>query len=339
MGRVDSVGVALQPNGQQKVAPSAGAAVFPPLTSEGIEPTIARLEHSATIGSRAPEKQKRGGRSYGGTLEGGVRPNSVGTLFTMAFGEPVSSTSVGTGVWRHIWNPVAANKNPMPAYIWTVNADDPDEIIVDEYMGAMIDELAFTIEPNDYLLFTATIQAIRNIEGGTAPVATRDITELWSFDEVGAEISVPSISAGAWAPIALFGWNFSYGNSLAGGDRFPLGSKEIVRLRPGNINSTVGFTAAEAIESHYRRAIADNPELVRMRLNAKGRSLGGGNFESLALEFKAIEYNSGNVAINAEETLEDIEIEGNAVLDGTGQLLTITLTNQHDGTKYRAPAA
>jgi hypothetical protein len=399
MGKVDGVGVALQPGAAQKTTATAPA-VFPPLTSEGIEPTINQLEHEATIGTRAPEQQKRGGRSYGGDLEGGARPVSFGVLLSMAYGEPVSSTAVGEAfqattamvldevvfgsgymhkvttagttagaaptwpteegdtvtsgtvtfttlgpqAYTHIWNPLAADRNPLPATIWTINQDDPDEIIVDKYIGAMIDELAWSIEAEDYLLFTATIVAIRNVENESAPVITRDTTALWSFDEIGAEISVPSISAGAWAPIALYDWNHSYGNQLSGGDRFQIGSKEIVRLRPGNIASTVGFTAAEELESHYRRAIADEPELVKMRMNARGRQLVDtvsaltDVYESLSIEFNALEYTSGNIAIDASEPLEDIEIEANAVIDNTGNLLTVTLVNEHDGSDYEIPA-
>ena len=346
MGQVDAVGLALNPGKAQKVTATAPT-VFPPLTSEGIEPDIATLEHRATIGTRAPERQKRGGRSYAGSLEGGVRPVSMGVLFTMAFGEPTTTQPNASGaasVYRHVWNPVAANKRPVPGTIWTINQDDPSDIIVDKYIGVGLNELAFTIEQNDYLLFTADIVALRNVEGGSAPAITRDSSTLWSFDEVGAEISVPSIASGAYQDIALYAWNFSYGNDLQGADRFALGSKEAVKWREGNISSTVGFTAAEDIELHYRRAIADFPELVKIKLFAQGRQLyddalaANDLYESLEVEFKAIEYSSGNVAIDAENPLEDIEVEGNAVIDGSGNLLTLTLTNEHDGTDYLAPA-
>lgn len=346
MGRVDSVGIALQPAAEQKTAAS-GPVVFPPLTSESIEPNVTTLEHIATIGSRAPERSKRGGRSFAGNLEGGIRPLSFGTLLSMAWGSPTTTqpnAAQAPTVYRHTWNPVAAGKNPLPATVWTVNADDPDEIVVDEYIGAMINELAWNLEGNDYLLFTAGIQAIRNIEAGVAPVATRDSSELWSSEEIKAEISVPSISAGAYAEIALYAWNFAYTNNLTGGDRYRIGSSEIVRLRPGNIGVTVGFTAAEELESHYRRAIARQPELVKMRLTANGRLLyDDANplndlYEAIQIEVKAIEYTSGNIAISADTPLEDLPVEGNGVLDSGGALLSVILTNTHDGTNYQLPA-
>lgn len=347
MGQVDAVGLALNPGKAQKVTATAPT-VFPPLTSEGIEPDIATLEHRATIGTRAPERQKRGGRSYAGSLEGGVRPISMGVLFTLAFGEPVSSTQPdatnAATVYRHVWNPIASGKRPVPGTIWTINQDDPDEIIVDKYIGVGLNELAFTIEQNDYLLFTADVVALRNVEGGSAPAITRDSSALWSFDEVGAQISIPSISSGTYQDIALYAWNLAYSNDLQGADQFALGSKEAVKWREGNISSTVGFTAAEDIESHYRRSIADTPELVKIKLFAKGRQLydavlsTNDLYESLEVEFKAIEYYTGNVAIDAENPLQDIEIEGTSILDGSGNLMTVTLTNEHDGSDYLAPA-
>lgn len=351
MGKADYVGVALNPGKVQKVAPE-GPTVFPPLTSEGIEPDITTLEHVATIGTRAPERQKRGGRAYGGDLEGGARPHSLGVLLTMAFGEPVSSTQPDATnaptVWRHRWNPLAAGKAPVPGTVWTVNVDeDPADSsvwIVDEYMATGLNEFALNVEQNDYLLFTAGIAALRNVEGGTPPVAVRDATEMWSFDEVGAEISIPSVSAGAYQDIALYSYGMTYSNNMAGTDGFRLGSKEAVRWRPGNIESTVSFTAAEEIESHYRRAIADRPELVKMKLDARGRVLYDGGvdpltalYESLSVEFKGLEYTSGNVPIDAGETMESIEVEANVVMDNAGELLEIVLTNTHNGSLYVAP--
>lgn len=413
MSRADYVGLGLNPGGAQKVAPT-GPTVFPPLTSEGIEPSITTLEHNATEGDRFRSRSKRGGRSYAGPLEGGVRPMSFGVLLTMAFGEPVSSVAAGTAystgatytlgqkirptnitttpylfevttagtsgtaepTWGttsggttnatggtavftnrgpipyvHTWNPKAAGKRPMPGTVWTVNQDVyldtglTADLIVDEYIGAMVDELAWTLEANNYLLYSSNIQAIRNLEDVTAPVVTMDTTELWSFDEVGAQISIPSISAGAYADFPIYDWGLSYGNSLTGGDRFRIGSKEIVRLRPGNVEATVSFTAAENLEAHYRRAIADRPELVKIKLDAKGRVLfdavlaADDIYESLSIEVKAAEYTSGNIAISAEDTLEDLEVEANVVKDTSGQFLEVVLTNTHNGTNYVAPPA
>lgn len=355
MSRADYVGGALNPGGAQKVAPT-GPNTFWPLTSEGIEPTVATLEHNATEGDRFPSRQKRGGRSYAGPLEGGQRPISFGTLLTMTFGEPVSSTEVDAvnapGVFKHIWNPKAAGKRPMPATIWTVNQDvymetgDINDQIVDEYIGAMVNEMAWTLEANNYLLYSAGIQAIRNLENVAAPVATMDDTDLWSFDEIAAEISVPSINAGAFADFPIYAWNMSYGNALAGGDRFRIGSTEIVKLRPGNVEGTVGFTVAENLDVHYRRAIAQEPELVSIRLTANGRQFWDGGadptaaiHESLMVEIAGAEYTSGNIPINADETLEDVEVEANMVKDTSGAYLTVELVNEHDGSTYVAPAA
>jgi hypothetical protein len=351
MSRADAVALALQPDGLQKtVAPAA--TTFPPVTSEGIEPDVAVLEHNATEGDRFPRRQKRGGRAYGGDIEGGLRPDSMGLLLTMAFGEPVTTqpdvTNAAT-VYRHTWNPKAAGKRPMPATVWTINNDVYQDtgvigdVIVDQYIGAMMNEFAWTIEANDYLLYTASLFAIRNVPDVVAPAVTMDDTELWSFEEIGAEISVPSIAAGAYQDFPIYDWNMSYGNGLTGNDRFRIGSTEIVRLRPGNVEATVGFTAAEELEAHYRRAIAQEPELVKIRLNALGRLFydaplaANDLYESLSVEIKAAEYTSGNIPISADDTLEDLEVEANMVKDDAGDFLSVILTNEDDGTSYVAP--
>lgn len=352
MGRANQVGVGLQPDGEQKVA-AAGPSMFLPLTTAGMDADISVLEHVAMEGDRFPSRGKRGGRAYGGDFEGGIRPVSTGILFTMAFGEPVSSvqpdaTNAPT-VYRHTWRPKAAGKRPMPATSWLINNDIYEDTgnaadkVVDEYIGTMLNELAWNTEGDEYLLFTGGMMAIRNLEDVAAPVSTLDQTELWSFDEVGAEISVPSIAAGAYAPVALYSWEFNYSNDFQGGDRFQLGSKEIVRLRPGNVESTITAAFAEDLEAHYRRAIADQPELVKLRFNAKGRLLydavlaANDLYESLSIEFSALEYTSGGRPMEADSIWEDTEVEANVVKDGSGNFLEVVLTNEHNGSDYVAP--
>jgi hypothetical protein len=229
----------------------------------------------------------------------------------------------------------------MPATAWLLQNDIYDQTgntadkVVDEYIGTMLNEVAFNLEGNDYVLFTSGNMAIRNLEDVAAPVATLDESVHWSYDEVGAEISVPSISAGAYQPFAIYNFGMSYSNNLQGADRFQIGSKEIVALRPGNRDSTVSFAAAENLESHYRRAIADFPELVKLRLTAEGAEIGTDIFESLIIDLKAIEYGGdGGRPMTANDIWEDVEVEGRIIKDDSGGYFTVTLINEHDGTDY-----
>lgn len=342
MGRANQVGLGLQPAGAQKVA-ATGPAVFLPLTSAGLDPTIATLEHQAMEGDRFPSRQKRGGRSYAGTTEGAIRPNSTGILFSMAWGTPVTTELEAGLVYQHVWNPKAAGKRPMPATAWLIQNDIYEETgntadkVVDEYVGVMLNELSFTLEGNDYFLFSGGNIAIRNIEDPTAPVSTLDDTVQWSYDEVGAEISIPSVSAGAYAPFAIYNFGMTYGNDLQGADRFQIGSKEIVKLRPGNVEATTEFAAAENLEPHYRRAIADFPELVKLRLTATGKQIFEGTtdqFEKMIIDLKAIEYTSGGRPMTATDIWEDVEVGGRIIKDSSGGFFTVTIVNEHDGSDY-----
>jgi len=238
----------------------------------------------------------------------------------------------------------------MPATAWTIQNDIYEETgvtadkLVDEYIGTMVNEMSWNVEGNNYLLFTSALQALRNLEDVAAPVATLDQTDLWSFDEVGAEIAVPTTPGGstygAYTPFAMYSWGFSYSNNLTGGDRFPVGSKEAVKLRPGNVESTIDMTVAEDLQEQHRKAISDYPDLVRMRLSAVGKQIYEGTtdlFESITATFMGIEYRTGERPLTAADIWEDLEVNAGVVKDGSGGYLTVTLVNTHDGSYYHAP--
>jgi len=353
MGQANQFGLALQPvdedgKTQQKVAADA-ADVFLPLTDGSLGPTIATLEHVAMEGDRFPQRQKRGGRQFGGPANGGFRPLSTGVILAMLLGEP-TTTTLQAGVYQHVFNPKTAGKHPMPATAWTIQNDiyeesgDTADKLVDEYIGTMVNEMAWNVEGNNYLLFTSALQALRNLEDVAAPVSTLDQTDLWSFDEVGMEIAVPTAPGGstygAYTPFEIYSWGFSYSNNLQGGDRFPVGSKEAVRLRPSNVESTIDMTVAQDLQEQHRKAISDYPDLVRVRLSAIGKQIYEGTtdlFESLTATFMGVEYRTGERPLTAADVWEDLEVSAGVVKDGSGGYLTITLVNTHDGSYYHAP--
>lgn len=344
MAKDDAVGFALSrdfPN-----APPTGPDFFPPVTTEDINPSINEMVHEATLGSRAPEATQRGGRTYAGGINGGVRPDSFPAFFAWAMGDATTTqpdAAAAPTVYKHSFNPVGVGKRPLPASVWTDNKVELNPDIVDRYDYTFLNELGMSVEPNDYLLYTAGVIARRLTDlAGVMPAVTRAATELvlWRFDEVTAELSV---DGGAFAAHALANWSMTYGNNFSA-DNFGLGSLETRAIRPGNITLGVSFSAFDAIEDHYRRALLQSPEYVALRIVARGRVIDTDTadeplYEEVGIEFKRLQYTEAPVNISATDVLVSVPITSNGAVTPAGDLMDVWVQNTNAGTKYKQPTS
>lgn len=335
MGRSDSVHLAAQDD----LITAATTAVFsPPVTEEDISIDREELDIDETLGTRAPGPREYGGRVFSGGINGAARPTSIGLILTSFFGPPVSTQPASVAsptVWRHVWDPVATV--PAPISIWTVNNDATlPAPIVDKFVGALGNELALNCEANNYLLFEAGYLARLLDISASAPATGRDTTRKWPFHQVTAQISVPSVSAGAYQNVPLRDFGLSYNNNVEG-DQFVLGSVNVDSLPIGDIDCEVTITPTVDIAAHYRRALADTPELVKVKISAVGGTIEDAFKFQFDLEVHALETAEAPVDIDGGETLRDVEVTLRSVLDdSTNKLITPTLTNSHDGTGYVA---
>lgn len=233
---------------------------------------------------------------------------------------------------KHLWAPVAVGKRPMPASVWTVNAD-PTPSIVDKYVGTKGNELTMEVEANGYFMFTAGLAAAILDDTQTAPTASRDASAKMAFHRITAQISV---AGAALSSIALQNFSLSFNNNLVT-DLFVLGSKEVDDIPDGNIESEVTFTPTQNISQHYRRALKDIPEDVRLVLRAQGDLITGFGTRSyeVVVDLKRLQYTEAPVEIDASETLRGVEITARPVLDETtGAMLEVYVINTNAGTTY-----
>lgn len=318
---------------------------FPPFLSMFLGSPTSTDQIGAAIARTTPyvlgELHPSGARLYEATTAGTTAGAAPGSLGTTTAGQTVTDgtavwtdvgPSAGAAVYKHVWDPTAAGKRPMPATLWTVN-DDVVPAIVDKFVGAVGNELSLEVEANGYLVFTAGLLAAVLDQTASAPSATRDTTKKWAFHQLSAQISV---AGAALEPIKLTAFSMSYNNNLVD-DLFVLGSTEVEDLPPGNIESEVGMTSASDIPDHYRRALKDTPEDVRLVLKASGARIlaAGTHAYSIEIDLKRLQYTEAPVEIDASETLRGVEITAVPVFDETTSgLVTVTVENNQTGAAY-----
>lgn len=334
MSKADYMGVSLQQagvNGLKVVR--ATWDYFTPIQNEDITMQREELEAEETVGSRAPSPQEYGGRIFSGGISYFARPTSSPIFAAMAFGAPTTSTPVGGTLARdHVFDPTAANKEPLAASLLLVKAD-PNPKIVDILVGAKGNEYNLSVEANGYLGGSVGVSGVRLMTNQPEPGSvTRDVSRKWSFAQVGAQISV---NGAALAPIQLTQFGFSYGNSLVE-DLFVLGDVEVDDLPTGNISMESTFTPTRALRDHVYRALADTPDAVRVQLLAVGGEIETGQDNELEIDLKNCQYNEAGANVNAGETLRSTQVTANPVLDDvSNKLILLRFRNGETGTKYQ----
>lgn len=346
MSKKDFIVAALQPAGNINTEATVGVH-SPPVSTSSPEMSRETLDIDETLGNRFPGASEYGGRIFEGDTAGAARPNSFPFFLSMIFGEPVTTivqpASAGPpatpAVYKHVWKPASAGARPLPASLW-VARNDPAVAIVDKYVGAKGANLNLSVEANGYLLFTVGMAIKKIIENVAAPSVARDTTRKWSFTKVALQMAVgPTRNVDTnLTSLAATSFGFSYGNGLTT-DLYQIGSNEVVDIPEGNVEPEVTFTAAKDIHLHYRRALLDTPEDVRLKLVATGPIITGTHAFQLSLDLKRLEYVAAPAPLDASDTLRSVPVTARPIMDDTfGDMLELSIINDQDGTTYRPPA-
>lgn len=332
MSRADSIGIA--PQTDLRTGATA-VAYSPPVTQATPEMNRQTLDISETLGNRAPVAQEYGGRVFTNPMQGALRPRSGGLILAGFFGAPASTpNATAPAAFDHVYDSLA--NLPVLSSIWT--RTDLSHIgqgaILDKYIGCVGNTLNLTCEANNYLLFEAGYVAREWMPDPPAPSFTRDTSGRWPFNRVTVEMAVGS---GAYEATPAKAFSLAYSNDVTTDD-YVLGGLFVDSLPLGDIELTGSFRPTRDIKGHTRRAMADAPEDIRLKLVATGPEIAPGVNFSFEVELFRLETLSapGN-QINAGETLRDVEVSWRAVLDDTsGKLVTVKLTNTENGSLYRA---
>lgn len=332
MSRADSIGIA--PQADLRTG-AATVAYSPPVTQATPEMNRETLDISETLGNRAPVAQEYGGRVFSNPLQGALRPRSGGLILAGFFGAPTSTVhpTEPTAV-EHLYDSLA--NLPVFSSIWTRTdlSHLGQQSILDKYIGCVGNTISLTCEANNYLLFEANYAAREWMPDPPAPSFTRDTSGRWPFNKVDVEMAV---GAGAYEATPAKAFSLAYNNNVATDD-YVLGDLFVDSLPLGDIELTGSFRPTRDIKGHTRRAMADAPEDIKLKLVATGPEIAPGvNFSFEVELFRLETLTAPGNAINAGETLRDVEVSWRAVLDdSTGKLITARLTNTEDGSLYRA---
>ncbi|MCL6437216.1 MAG: hypothetical protein K6T51_01285 [Rubrobacteraceae bacterium] len=329
MSRADQIWIAKQSD--LRTAAST-AAYSPPVNSVSKDLSRDTLDDAETLGTRAPSPIAYGGRIYKPQIEASLRPASIGLIFSSFFGPPATTqpdSSAAPTVYQHVWN-LAALNDPTPISLWTKNADT-SPAIRDQYVGGLGNQLELTVEANNFWKYTAGYFFRDLIADPTEPTQAKDTSKKFPFTHVTVEFGQ---SSGTYSALPAGNFSFTYNNNLSDND-FILGSDLVDSIALGNLEPELKFTARSDIPGHYRRALANEPESMKLRVTATGPTIEDTYAYSLSIEFHSLQSTEAPVSINGSETLKDVEVTAIPVLDeSTNSFITVTLTNTEDGTEY-----
>lgn len=335
MSRADFVGIKLQKTGTPplKTAATAPPSFFPAVTGFNAVPDRAVLDISETMGNRLPSAQDFGTKKFTGEMSGAARPDSFPVILSMFLGSPTTTTPTGgTTSKQHVYGA----GSPTPATIWAAR-NDPTPSIEDKLIGALGNELAFNVEVDDYLLYTASLLGYDMIANPDTLTNTPDVTKKWPFHQVTAQLKV---GGGSLQAVPLKSFGYSYNNNLID-DQGVLGSTKLDDIPLGNVETNVSFTVNPStatdlrLVDHYRRALQDNPTDCQLLITAQAATeLETGIYPSLVIDLKRVHYREAPAPIDGGETLRDLQVTASAVQDDAGVLQAITVINSNAGANY-----
>lgn len=329
MSQRDKLGLALQTaHGTKKTTMDW----FVPVTEAEFSPDRQTLEIDENIGSRVPLPEDLGSKIYKGSITGAVRPNSLPALMGAAFGSPTTSVLVAATAWSHTFDPVASGKAPRPMSVMTV-LGDPTTDIVDLFYDAYINSLELSVATDDYMMFSADCVALHLDDTQSSPSSTHDGTSKFPFNKVGVQMAV---NGGALADISCSNWRVRWNNNIEPDD-VVLGDIESNGVTPGKVTIEGSFTVAgtDNVAAHYRRALLEDPDKVRLVLTATGANISGVHDYTVSVDVKRLRYTSAPVGIKGSDTLKGITIDFAAYLDETsGKAVEYIVKNSNAGSTY-----
>lgn len=330
MSQKDKFGVAIQSSGVGTKVTTAEWWI--PVSSAELKPNRESLKIDETIGIRVPLAQDTGTKTYGGTVKGAVRPGSFPALLAAAWGAPCTTASACTGAYTHVFDPCVSGKLPLPLSAYLVYGD-PTTPIVDLFYDVFLNSIEVSCSTDDYMMFDADCVALHLDTAQANPTVTSDTTTKMTFKDLAATMTV----AGCTTTVSLSDFRLRWNNNIDA-DPVAFGSTEASSVTPGSVSIEGSFTitGSNNISTHYRRALLDDPTSVQLVLTATGGVIGSTACSYvISYDIKQLNYTDAPVSVNAAEPLRAVEVTFGAFLnESLSQAVVVTVTNNHDGTKY-----
>lgn len=195
-------------------------------------------------------------------------------MLSAFLGAPTTSTPEGTAR-LHTFNPAAAGKEPVLHSLLVNRTDPANGAITDLIYDCMGNQLTLNVEANDYVRFEAGFIGLNNDDARPEPTVTADSSSRFTFDIAKVYMSV---NGGAEEEIKVQNWSMTYSNNVDS-DFVVLGSRNPYNIKEGNATAEFTFTpidtTADTLVSHYRRALLNDPDSVKLRMVAEGDIISG----------------------------------------------------------------
>jgi tail tube protein len=329
MSRIDAVGIAAQngsgPNGMGEMV--TAMEYWVPAEEASPQPNMETMEADETVGSRFPTDREVGGVYYNPSITGKCRATNLPRLASSFLCDPVSTdlsvAQDGTGPFEHVQDPTAAGAEPRAVSILEHRAD-PAPPITDLFYDCLGNELTLSVEPNDWLSFEANWIARSLDDTQPPPTVVQDLSRRFPFYTMTAYVSV---DGGAEAAFAIQSFEAAWSSNIAT-DVYQLGSRDLFRVAPGNVDLEVTFRPLQDLAEYYRRAFLIEAEPIALRLEALGPLIDATNRYKVELNLARLIETEAAADVNAGETLLGVDITSQAALDpGTGEFFTLTVVN------------
>lgn len=281
-----------------------------------------RIQQDETTGSRFPNGSELGGEYWSPTASGPIRYASIPRLLSCFWGAPVTTTPdailAATGK-KHSFESGA----PL-AHTLLMAREDPNPTIVDALVGCLGNDLTLDFSQNAFGKWSGTWFGVSLDDAQPDPVVVRDTSKRIASPKVKAYIS---INGDGETEIKIGSWSLTYSNGIKPDD-FILGQTDLYNLEEENATASVKFAVREALSDHYRRALLQTPDLVKIRLTATGALIGGAVSYTFEVIVNACEYITAPAAIAAASRLKMINVDAAAKIDATGKFISADVINE-----------
>lgn len=285
--------------------------------SESINEEIEQVISENIMGVVDEGVSFEGQHDISGDISFDVYPNVVGHLLRAAFGAPVT-TSLGTGVYQHVFTPVQANFSnvcALPPYTLEIHRDFEQAF---QYAGAVVNDLTFSFGTDTKIMqgTAAIIARALTLIAKTTPSLEATNAFLWNQ---------ATITMDGTANTDISTLEFGVNNNLEA--RLTLdGTRNVSRvLRNGARTFPVSFSLELKDLTEYNKFKAQSE--IPAKIELIGALIDATNKYKLTVEIPKLRFNA--FPINVEGTgAITTQVEGSAKYDPVSlHAMKITLVN------------
>lgn len=284
------------------------------------------MDVDETIGVPFATDRQNGVQYFEPSMTLKARGAGLPRILSAFMGAPTTTTpGGGTTSRQHLFNPVG--KVLVAHSVLFSNEGIHLADLNTLFWDCLGQELAMDVETNDWISCDVSLLARECDDAAASPTVTADLSRRFPFYECKAFITAPSVNGGVELeiPVAMFG--LDYANNIPT-DVDQLGSRRLYRVKPGNRDVGVRFTPRTDLDAWWKRAVALEPESLKLRMLAEGTIIEGAIKHTIEISVPRLQAITAPVDIDAGESVEGVEVELHGAYDSvTGKAVEVKIIN------------